>query len=308
MANMITCKVCSKDFDGVEVFHKHLKLHRFTQAQYYQTYYPRYDAYDGTIIRYKNRDYYFSTFFNSKSNFKRWLAQQDVESCQKYVVDFLTARKSKKSLTYALSQVELKTLMMPGIKYINERLGGYDTVCQKVGLLPRFAKARLDAAAFKDVHKKVIYADTREQKPLDFENLVRKEGLSFGDYRMNGSEVYIERKSIADAWGTLSGGFERFEREIIRAKDANAYLVILVEGPFTELERFPMQRQIGGKIRLPVECIYHSIRELSQKYHHIQFLFVKSREEASRVIQKLFAADSQVKDVDLQLLYDTEQL
>lgn len=305
---MITCKVCLKDFCDVEVFHKHLKIHRFTQTYYYQTYYPRYDAYDRTIIRYKNRDHYFSAFFNSKGNFKRWLAQQTPEDCQKYVVDFLTARKAKKNLTYAPCQVELKTLMMPGIKYINERLGGYDAICQKVGLLPRFSKTGLDVATFKDVSRKIIYADTREQKPLEFDNLVRKEGLSFGDYRMNGSDVYIERKSINDAWGTLSGGLERFEREIIRANDAGAYLVILVEGTLLELEKFPMQRQVGGRIRLPVECIYHRIRELAQKYQHIQFLFVKDRNEASRVIQKLFAADEQVKNVDLQLLYDTEQL
>jgi ABC-type molybdate transport system ATPase subunit len=85
-------------------------------------------------------------------------------------------------------------------------------------------------------------------------------------------------------------------------------LVILVECPFSDLEVFPNLRRVYGKIKIPVEFVYHSIRDLSQKYQHIQFLFVKNRDEASRVIKKLFAADEQVKNVDLQLLYDTGKL
>ena len=122
---------------------------------------------------------------------------------------------------------------------------------------------------------------------------------------MAGSNVYIERKSLGDAWGTLSGGFERFEREIIRAKEAGAYLIILVESIFSNLERFPYQRQVYGKIKLPVEFIHHNIRVLLQKYQHIQFLFVKNREEASVIVEKIFSAGEQVKQVDLQFLYDS---
>ena len=304
----ITCKVCSKEFDGDLNFHKHLKSHKYTQAEYYQKFFPRYDAYDETIIRYKNKEYYFGTYFNSKSNFKRWLSNKTPKECQEYVYKFLTARKVRKELIYSPSQAELKTLMMPGIKYIDERLGGYNAICEKIGFKLRFNKKSLDAKEFKNILNKVIFSDTREQRPLDFDNQTRKEGLSFGDYRMAGSEVYIERKSIADAWGTLTGGFNRFEKEVIRAKDANAYLVILIEGPFSELEKFPLQKQVAGKIKISVEFVYHSIRELMQKYQHIQFLFVKNREEASRVIQKMFAADNQVKDVDMQLAYDIGQL
>jgi ABC-type molybdate transport system ATPase subunit len=125
---------------------------------------------------------------------------------------------------------------------------------------------------------------------------------------MAGSCISIERKGLGDAWGTLTGGLERFEREIKRAFNSGAYLVILVECPFSDLEVFPNLRRVYGKIKIPVEFVYHSIRDLSQKYQHIQFLFVKDRDEASRVIKKLFAADEQVKNVDLQLLYDTGNL
>lgn len=304
----IVCKVCSKKFSNESSLHKHLKSHKMTQTEFYQKFYPRYDRYDKTIIKYKNKEYYFNSEFNSKGNFKRWLSSISPEIGKKYIYDFVSKRKIKKGLIYAPTQVELKTLMMPGIRYIDERLGGYDKLCQDLGLKIRFSKKELIPKDFKDISHKVIFADSREQKPLDFDNTTRTKGLSFGDYRMAGSNIYIERKSLADAWGTLSGGYERFEREIIRAKDAGAYLIILVESPFVDLEKFPMQRQVFGKIKIPVEFIYHNMRELSQKHDHIQFLFVKDRNEASRIVQKIFGADEQVKDVDLQLLYDTSKL
>lgn len=303
-----TCKICNKGFDNDGSFHKHLKSHKLTQTAYYQTHYPRFDRYDNSIIRYKNKEYYFNADFNSKNNFKRWLATVPDSEGKKYVYEFLTKRKTKKNLIYFPTQVELKTLMMPGIKYINDKLGGYDVLCESLGLKRRFKNKNLDPKNFRDVSTKIIFTDTREQNPLDFDNTTRYKGMSFGDYRMAGSNIYIERKSLGDAWGTLSGGFERFEREIIRAKEANAYLVILIESPFVSLEQFPEQRQVRGKIKIPVEFLYHNIRDLLQRYQHIQFLFVKNREEASRTIQKIFAADIQIVDVDLQYLYDTNNL
>ena len=305
---MITCKLCEKEFDGIKVFHQHLKSHKTAQTVYYQKYFPRYDRYDGGIIRYKNYDYYFNTEFNTRANFKNWLTSVSTAVKEQYVRDFIASRKIKKGLIYFPSQVELRTLMVPGIRYINENLGGYAKLCGELGLKPRFAQDSLDASKFNDVSKKVIFQDTREQAPLEFENTTRREGLDFGDYRMAGSQIFIERKSLGDAWGTLTGGYERFEREIIRAKAAGAYLVILVESPFESLETFPLQRKVYGKIKIPVEFVYHNMRELMQKYDHIQFLFAKDREEASRIVQKLFSADEQVRKVDLQYLLDTKRL
>lgn len=308
MTNNITCKICQKEFDGVKNFHQHLKTHKTAQTVYYQKYFPKYDKFDNSIIRYKNFDYYFSTEFNTKGNFVKWLASVTPVVRRQYVLDFIGSRKAKKGLVYFPSQVELRTLMVPGIRYINENLGGYVKLCQELGLKPRFSQDSLDSSKFKDVSRKIIYADTREQDPLEFDNNTKKEGLNFGDYRMNGSKIYIERKSLGDAWGTLTGGFDRFEREIIRAKEAGAYLVILVESPFESIEGFPMQRQVYGKIKIPVEFVYHNMRELMQKYVHIQFLFAKDREDASRIIQKLFSADEQVRNVDLQYLLDSKKL
>ncbi len=71
-----------------------------------------------------------------------------------------------------------------------------------------------------------IVIDTREQKPYKFKNSI-KAALCAGDYSLVGYEdkVTVERKSKADAYGSLSGRVdkktgrnnrERFEREFIR--------------------------------------------------------------------------------------------
>jgi hypothetical protein len=304
----IICKVCDRKFDNDSGLHKHLKTHKMTQAEYYQKFYPRRDRSNGSLIKYKNKEFYFSAEFNSKNNLKAWLDSVAPITGEIYTKNFLLKRKEKKGLVYAPTQIELRTLMVPGIKYINEKFGDYNQFCEKLGFKVRFPKKELDQKDFKDISKKVIFADSREQNPLDFDNTTRTKGMSFGDYRMANSNIYIERKSLGDAWGTLSGGIERFEREIIRAKEAGAYLIILVESSFDSLEKFPTQRQVYGKIKIPIEFIHHNIRDLLQKHECIQFLFVRNRDEASRIIQKIFSADEQVKQVDLQYLYDIGEL
>jgi hypothetical protein len=309
MANMeVICKICQLKFDSDLSFHAHLKSHKIRQAEYYQTHYPRYDKFDKSIIKFKNKEQYFNTEFNSRLSFKNWILSASSIIAESYSKEVLLKRKEKGKIKFAPTQVELKTMMMPGIKFINEKIKNYNNFCKELGLEIKFSKESLNENNFKNITNKYIFTDSREQKALEFDNRTRVKGMSFGDYRMKDSSIYIERKSINDAWGTLTGGYERFEKEIIRAKEAEGYLVILVEGPFNELEKFPTQRQVYGKIKIPVEFLYHNIRELCQKYNHIQFLFVKNREEASRVIQKIFAADEQVKDVDLQYLYDIGKL
>lgn len=80
-----------------------------------------------------------------------------------------------------------------------------------------------------------IIVDSREQRPLVFGcDSIRKK-LHVGDY---GAEfpagtiypVVFERKSIADLFGTLTQGYDRFRKEINRAEIAKTRLIIAVEG------------------------------------------------------------------------------
>lgn len=90
-----------------------------------------------------------------------------------------------------------------------------------------------------------MIVDTREQKPLDIRpggtiSEVRVEALPFGDY---GAEwetgkqmpVVIERKSIPDLWGTMTTGYDRFKREMERAREAKFKMVLVIEGSLMDV-------------------------------------------------------------------------
>ena len=70
----------------------------------------------------------------------------------------------------------------------------------------------------------VIICDTREQKCLEFSVPTKRGTLAVGDYRAefsdgSVSQVVFERKGIGDLFSTLSGQYERFKREIEKAKE-----------------------------------------------------------------------------------------
>ena len=91
-----------------------------------------------------------------------------------------------------------------------------------------------------------IVIDTREQTPWSWEPsdaVTEIHGLAAGDYalredceRVKGRDSYavrfaVERKSLDDFLSTISTGWERFQRELIRMESFPARVVI-VEGDF----------------------------------------------------------------------------
>ena len=58
MANI--CKICKTAFDSERQLHGHFKAHGLRVIEYYQKHYPRYDLYDDSIIKFKNKTQYFS--------------------------------------------------------------------------------------------------------------------------------------------------------------------------------------------------------------------------------------------------------
>ena len=119
---------------------------------------------------------------------------------------------------------------------------------------------------------------------------------------------YIERKGIGDFIGTLSGGYDRFTREIERAAEAEAQLIVLVEESLSNCMGFNYLPHVYKKTKVTPDYIFHNVRKLIQTYPHIQFLFVKGRVEASETIKKIFTCDCAYKKIDLQLAYDTKML
>ena len=210
--------------------------------------------------------------------------------------------------------------MIPSVIYYEKLFGNYYRLCEEVGLKVRFRpidvfdqtifENNLDAVKEDKTYE--VNIESREQKPLGIDLPNKVIGLKFGDYCLtkNGvpSEVYIERKNLVDFIGTLTHGLERFSREIERAAAAKAYLVVLVEHSFSECFQFNKIPFFAQRLKVTPEYVFKNVRDLIQKYEHVQFLFVKDRDKAAQSVEKILAARGLAKEIDLQLAYDKKLL
>ncbi len=311
---MVNCVICKEDFQDDRSLHAHLKAHELRMAEYYQTHFPKYDLFDGSIIKFKSKEQYLSTEFNSVSNLRRWLETKPREEVKAYCENLLTKRKEKKNLVYSPSQVELRSLKFPGINFYNNTFGNYYELCKRLGFKNKFfVTDGLIYGSRYDTSSDSILVDTREQTPLKFKRPITLTTLNFGDYAFSDQNAtcncHIERKSLSDFLGTLTGGFERFEREIIRAKEAQAYLVVLIEESLGNALKFNSLPHVFKKgTKITPDFVFRRVRDLIQKYDHIQFLFVDNRAEAVSAMEKIFTCGCGYKKVDLQYMYDNKLL
>jgi len=147
-----------------------------------------------------------------------------------------------------------------------------------------------------------ILIDSREQAPLEFESPTITEtpkvALKVGDYGCrykNGYEppVYFERKSIADLFSTLGGGYPRFKRELLRAKDNAYHLILIVEGSIGKVLKGAKYSSMAGS------SILKKMFTLWIKYDLIP-VFCKDREEMSRFIIEYYEAIGRKAMTDLK--------
>ena len=315
---MVKCAACNKEFETDRKLHSHLKAHKMRMVEYYQTHFPRRDKYDGKIIKFKNKEQYFEADFNSRTNLRMWLKNSPTEQAQKYCKDILVKRKEKKELIYTPCQAELRSLIFPPIQYYNEIFGDYYKLCAKLGFKNKhqsFNEVKTNSELQKSEHE--ILIDTREQRPLKFKRNVKLIKLDYGDYAFSSPEAsckaFVERKAVGDFLATISGGYERFLREIQRSVDDDASLIIIIEQKLSNTLYFNHQRKKHGgrvysKVKATPEFIFHRVRNLSQKFPTIQFLFVDGKKESARVIEKIFTCECAYKKTDLQLAYDMGKL
>lgn len=306
---MVECKICHVEFESEKSLHGHLKAHKMRMVEYYQTHEPRRDLQTNELIKFKNKDYYFSNDFNDRSSMKEWLKNQTEENRKKYLKKFLSQRKEKHDLRYAPCQVELRSIVSPPASYFHKLFGDYYSICRDLGLESKYTYP-IEKLKSEEKSGFVIYIDSREQLPLDIDYPVELKGLKFGDYALSDptSKCRIERKSARDLFGTMSGGFDRFCKEVERAEADQSDLVVLVDEPLYDCLNFESLYRVSNKIKITPEFIFFNIRKIIQKYANIQFLFVDSRTECSRVMKKIFFSGKEYKKYDLQLMYDLKLL
>lgn len=315
MSESFVCKECGKSFSSERSLHSHFKVHGLRVVSYYQKHFPRYDLYDGKIIKFKTKEDYFNREFNTRTNQRKWLESQKPEESRKYLTGLIKKRIEEKNITVAPCQVELRTLMAPSIIFYEKFFKDYYELCSSLGLEKRYIqpKQTIVAKTYKNRKDLKVYVDTREQLPLKFNIPSENRALKFGDYALNDKSLtcncYVERKTLADFISTISVmNYDRFCREIERAKEDDAQLIVLVEESLSNALSFPFLPHISKKIKATPEYIFHKVRGLIQKYDHVQFLFVDGRKEAVRVIEKIFFSECMHKKIDLQLAYDKKTL
>lgn len=290
--------------------HKHLRIIRVKQEDYYREHHPKFDLFSGEPIPFHDAEQYLRTDFVDKFNIKKYIKQKPVEA-KAWAIDWLRRRREEKGLVYAPTHAELRSLPCPTVRYYNS-VGGYNKICSELGYKIRFDKA----LNFKPLPVgAMVYQDTREQRPLALAVPIMVKTLKFGDYAMEGSKLYIERKSLQDFVGTLTSrakvldsnkknGPERLRAELTRAREAGGYVVMIVESEIGDALGFNFLPQMRHTKSRP-EHVFKNLRDLLVDFADcFQVVFVKGRYEAASILLRLYEAGESVKGVDLQFAYE----
>ncbi len=138
-----------------------------------------------------------------------------------------------------------------------------------------------------------IIVDTREQLPLPFKCGTMRLCLPFGDYGCelkDGTMVNLvfERKSIADLYGTLSKGYERFRKMLRKAEAEDVKVCIIIEGSLRKVAKgFARSQRSGGSI----------IKQLFtlRAVYNVEIVFCQDRMEMAAHIEHCFDAYRRIK-------------
>ena len=304
---MITCKICSEQFENEKKLHMHLRSHKITLAEYYTRYYPRNNLLTREPLPFKNKEQYFDRDFANRKQLLDWCAKTPDAQVKEYILELLDRRIKRKELRFGPSHVELKTSDMPTVDLYQKHFGSYSKACDLVGVKPLFSTRLPDEWQNPVPDDVKIFIDTREQQPLEFDNSESLK-LDFGDYAVGSNHydyTYVDRKSETDFKSTLSkNSLNRFRAELQRTKDFDSYLFVVTETDMSTMEK----RNKWSPHTSNMKYIYHNMRVLAHDFSgHCQFIFTGSREQSQQLIPKILTLGKKLWNVDLQY-YISNQL
>ncbi len=297
------------EFKSEKEFKKFCRDNKITLEEYFNKYEPRQDLLTGEVIPYKNRYNYFSIDFVNKKNMATWLKAIRAEEAEKYILNALKKRANKKEWKFFPSQVECRsTKEIPALNILDYAKN--DKILDGLGLEKRFVYPNSIKYQFANLENLILGFDTREQKILKFRNVKMVESkLNFGDYApLNEpyfNNVFFERKSIQDLWGTMSQGFDRFCREVERAASQEGYIIVVVDYLFYKAQSYNHNKRFS---RASSDFIFNRIKDLLQEYSNIQFVFSGGRKESVELIKKIILMGENAKIYDIQYLMDMKML
>lgn len=309
MSSSHKCQICHEEYDTEKGLHIHLKKHKIDLPTYYTTYFPRYNKLTGKPLPFKKKEHYFNIDFYNRPQLLKWCKITDKEEVSEYILSKLKKRIDDKQLKYGPNHLELIHAKLPDIDTYKNIFGSYGKACELAGVKPLYGSP-IDPKCFKEdkeFEDLKILVDTREQKPLKFKKSEELK-LDFGDYTVGGKDynyTYVDRKAEQDFKGTLSGGFERFRRELQRVKDFDSYLFIVVESSMAKIYK----NNLAVPYRSSLEFVYHNMRVLNHEFAgHCQFVFSGDRKKSQSIIPKILKLGKSLWDVDLQYYIDNHGL
>ena len=141
----------------------------------------------------------------------------------------------------------------------------------------------------------ILLIDTREQNPLEFVVTngveVITQTLPVGDYGAVGQMVVVERKSIADLFGSFSKNYDAEKAKIMKAKELGLKYILAIEASATEIRK-GHQYWKDGQMQESAKSGISQVKQLmtiSRKYD-VEVWFCSSRQDmAFRIMEYLMA-------------------
>lgn len=300
------CKVCGQTFKSERGLHLHLsKKHKISVKDYYKKFYPRFSKLSNKKIPFKSLSDYMSRDFINRSELISWCHSAEKSEVKDYIYSLMKTRIDKKGLKCLPSHIELYLCDMPTIDIYKESFGSYSKLSEQMDVSLIFNKPMPKDFFEKEEDESMkIFVDTREQKPISFKNQESMK-LDFGDYTAAGDfydYTYIDRKSEGDFKSTLSGeNFERFKRELQRARDFNSYIFIVVESNIEKIKK----NNLFGPHKSKLPYIWHNLKSASHEYGDVcQFIFAQNRKGLQKIIPKILSYGKRLWNVDMQYFID----
>ena len=310
---MHRCKTCQKEFTSDKSLDAHLKVHGGV-AEYYSTWYPRRDLYDDTFIEFKNKKQYLSSFFNSHENRLLFFRDNFGILAKDILEKEFRDNREYKGYSFLPCENYLNLSKLAGVSDVKKLFGSCKDFCEK-SKIEQYYTANIPKNFWsntEDLENIVVHVDTREQKPFKFKNLVYNK-LDFGDYTAVGdhySKTFVDRKSAADFLGTFSSqaNFDRFKREIERAKDFNSFLFVLVETTIKDLPEIAESKKYYKNFDKLQSFAFHNVRDILIKdYKHCQFIFCRNAPEANDICKRILLNGKSLWNCDVQYFLNSKE-
>jgi len=299
-------KNCAYSCDDKDEFINHIKdFHGVKIDQYLKRNLNKKDLLTKESIDFKSFEQYLLTDFVNKKNMLAWLKLEKDGLAKEFLLYKIISHSKLKSVWHFPSCSEMRTVSyLPSIKTYQFFFEDLNKFIDSTSLNRRYNYNK-NELNFNFIHKKNITVDTREQKPIKLMNCeIISKKLEFGDYSCD-EVLAVERKSLSDLVSTLSSGFDRFNKEVLRAKEAGGYIVVVTECDINKFLSFSYSRT-GRYAKASSDFIFHRFRDICKSFPEtVQFCFSGGRKESSEIIPKILSLDCDAaKTLDFQYLIE----